>query len=193
MKKQFNIQSNEKTSNNVTILWTFQDKRIVDRLLTDGKLIGDWDFAWNRASYIWMINLMESKGIQCNGNPPIWAWHSCDGYKKPPSSDTARELMLDVQLEQGIQLIKFKCPNPLSMLTNYSAWNMILDKFIDNPRANITSEEQKYLFELYPETDEEWECHAIQSTIPYLRKEWITEITSLDKNGSFYQEHNIDL
>lgn len=182
MKEHFSVQTNKETLNDVTTLWTFQDKMAVNRLLAEGKLIGDWDFVWDRASYKWMINLMESKKIQCSGTPPVWAWHSCSGYKNPPSSDTARELFSEVQLEKGIQLIKFKCPNSLSMLTNYSAWNMILNKFIDDPKTNITSEERKYLFELYPETDEEWECHEIQATLPYIKKEWIMEITNLDKN-----------
>lgn len=182
MEKHFNILSNKETSNNVTTLWTFQNQRAVHQLLTKGELTGNWSYVFNsdKAPYMWMINQMKLKGIHCNGNPPIWAFHSCNGYTPPPVH-TARELFSDIQLEQGIQLIEFKCPNPLIMLTSYGSWCEIYFKFVENSKANVTSDEQKHLFELYPEIEEEWECHEIQATIPYLKKEWITKIIDLEK------------
>ncbi|PFE62798.1 hypothetical protein CN316_24800 [Bacillus cereus] len=189
MEKHFNIISNKETSNNVTTLWTFQNKRAVHQLLTEGELTGNWSYVFNsdKASYMWILNQMELQGIQCNGNPPIWAFHSCDGYKSSPSVHTARALYAENARE--FQLIKFNCPNSLIMLTSYSGWCEIFFKLGADPKSNITSEEQKYLFELYPETDEEWECHDIQATIPYLKKEWVIEIIDLEKEwGCGYWE-----
>ncbi|MCC3981694.1 MarR family winged helix-turn-helix transcriptional regulator, partial [Bacillus thuringiensis serovar kurstaki] len=37
----------------------------------------------------------------------------------------------------------------------------------------VTNDEEKYLFNLYPTIEEEWEYHHIQATLPYLKKEWI--------------------
>jgi len=53
------------------------------------------------------------------------------------------------------------------MLTNYSRWCDIYFKLTDNPKAIITSDEEKYLFDLYPAMEEEWEYHHIQATLPY--------------------------
>lgn len=185
MEKHLNILSNREISNDVTILWSFQNKRAVHQLLTEGQLIGNWSYVFNSdiASYKWILNQMELQGIQCNGNPPIWAFHSCHGYKNPPSVDTVRALYGESAKE--FQLIKFNCPNSLIMLTSYHGWCDIFFKFAENPKSTITSNEQKYLFELYPETDEEWECHDIQATIPYLKKEWVLEIIDFKKEWGY--------
>ena len=71
------------------------------------------------------------------------------------------------------------------MLTNYSRWCDIYFKLTDNPKAIITSDEEKYLFDLYPAMEEEWEYHHIQATLPYLKKEWIIQITGLSKMNGF--------
>lgn len=37
----------------------------------------------------------------------------------------------------------------------------------------------------YPTIEEEWEYHHIQATLPYLKKEWIIQITELSKMNGF--------
>ncbi|MGA5716774.1 DUF3841 domain-containing protein [Bacillus bombysepticus] len=185
MEKHLNILSNKEILNDVTILWSFQNKRAVNQLLTKGKLRGNWSYVFNsdKASYKWMLHQMKLQGIQCNGNPPIWAFHSCDGYKNPPSVHTATELFGEAA--QEFHLIKFKCPNSMIMLTSYKVWCNIFFKLSIDPKSNITIEEQKHLFELYPKTDEDWECHNVQATIPYLKKEWIVDIIDLEKEWGY--------
>ncbi|AQY39123.1 DUF3841 domain-containing protein [Bacillus thuringiensis] len=187
MKKHFDEYSNLDTFEDSTILWTFQNKKAVKELLTKGKLIAKNDFIYkeNLESYRYIILKMEEKGIKCYGHPPVWAWHSCEGYQKPPSFDTARSLLSDIEIKNGIQLIKFQCPNDLIMLTNYHGWCNIYFDFFENNETNVKSDALNYLFNLYPKHEAEWENHYIQATLPYLKKEWIIKITEIDKINVF--------
>ncbi|PEO53914.1 DUF3841 domain-containing protein [Bacillus wiedmannii] len=187
MRKQFDKQSNLNTSMDSTILWTFQNKNAINILLNTGKLIADPIFVSKEyfTAYKYIVRHMKQSGINFIIDLPIWAWHSCNSYKKKPTVETARELLSDIQLEKEIYLTEFTCPNFLFMLTNYSRWCDIYFKLTDNPKAIITSDEEKYLFDLYPAMEEEWEYHHIQATLPYLKKEWIIQITELSKMNGF--------
>ncbi|ASL65871.1 TPA: DUF3841 domain-containing protein [Bacillus cereus] len=187
MKKQFYKQSNLNTSIDSTILWTFQNQNAINTLLNEGKLIADPIFVSKEdcTAYKYIVRHMKQKGIDFIIDLPIWAWHSCNGCQKKPTYETARELLSDIQLEKEIYLIEFTCPNFLFMLTNYSGWCDIYFKLTGNPKASVTNDEEKYLFNLYPTIEEEWEYHHIQATLPYLKKEWIIQITELSKMNGF--------
>ncbi len=113
MKKQFYKQSNLNTSIDSTILWTFQNQNAINTLLNEGKLIADPIFVSKEdcTAYKYIVRHMKQKGIDFIIDLPIWAWHSCNGYQKKPTYETARELLSDIQLEKEIYLIEFTCPN----------------------------------------------------------------------------------
>ena len=95
-------------------LWSFQALKSVEELKKEGKLICKWDryphpSNWTNA-YRWMAGQMEEKEISCQGHAPIWAWHSCGAFYHPPTLDTARNLLSDMEIEDGIQTIEFECP-----------------------------------------------------------------------------------
>ncbi len=187
IKKQFDKQSNLNIFIDSTILWTFQNQNAINTLLNEGKLIADPIFVSKEdcTAYKYIVRHMKQKAIDFIIDLPIWAWHSCNGYQKKPTFETARELLSDIQLEKEIYLIEFTCPNFLFMLTNYSGWCDIYFKLTGNPKASVTNDEEKYLFNLYPAIEEEWKYHHIQATLPYLKKEWLIQITELSKMNGF--------
>lgn len=170
-------------------LWTFQATASVEELKKDGILIAKWsrypkDDPWTKA-YRWMAAQMEFSGIRCNGNAPIWAWHSCRGYGKSPTLDDARNLLCDLELEAGIQTIELECPDELASLTSYSTWNMIADKFMDkSPVTNISPLQVVAMWNVNPSSMKKYD--AIQATLPYIKQEWIVDIRPLNLNvGDF--------
>ena len=84
-----------------------------------------------RQAYAWMAAQMEQRHLPCKGCAPVWVWHSCQGYGRPPTLGDARALLSDLELEQGIATIQLKCPAEAVLLSRYSVWNTILDMFID--------------------------------------------------------------
>jgi len=55
-------------------------------LKTQGLLTGDWVYVYKgfwQFFYEWMCRQMEKRGIPCQNNPPVWAFHSCGGFIRP--------------------------------------------------------------------------------------------------------------
>lgn len=175
-------------------LWTFQAIKSVQELQGNRKLVAMWDryspqSPWTKA-YQWMAEQMTSKDVDCKGNAPIWAWHSCGGPKEPPTLDVARNLLSDIEIESGIQTIEFECPDHLALLTNYDDWCSILFRLLDG--LDTSKIEERDIQAMYPsDFDHLEEYEAIQATLPYLCLDWVVEIRDLNLvSGNFDYDPN---
>lgn len=164
-------------------LWTFQTTKATEVLVETGELIIPWSYYsptsnWN-APYQWMVQQMENQGISCYGNAPIWAWHSCNTYQQGPILGDAILLFGGADNATHIQTIELECPDELVLLSNYNTWNELLDKLLPPPLITtpITTTEMKQLFTILPQKIKMGE--AIQATLPYLKKEWVSSIRKL--------------
>ena len=164
-------------------LWTYQSLESAAELEQSGKLLIDWhhyspnDFF--PMTYRWMVKAMQNRGVDCGSFAPVWSWHSCGAYEAGPTLNTAMNLLSLNQVEAGIKLITFECPDELVVLNNYSPWNDIIDLFIDyRDKAVIEKALERRLFEIRPEKLEQED--AIQACLPYLLKEWVIDSEMLD-------------
>lgn len=164
-------------------LWTFQNSKSVDELLKTGTLVAKWERYkdmpnWENA-YRWMASQMIQRKINCSKNAPIWAWHSCNTYQKAPTLDDARALLSDFEIETGIKVVEFECPDDIALLSFYSIWNDILDLFIQGNQAiSLKKNTFETLFDVRSSTFKKGD--SIQATLPFLKKEWIIEIRELN-------------
>ena len=162
-------------------LWSFQSSQAVQKLQEQRILKVSWDWYSPRDPYLqpyhWMHALMLQHGIDCGPTAPLWAWHSCGGMEHPPSLGTARNLLSNLQLEAGVQILSLECPQEVVLLSMYSAWNDIVDQFIDHgPKTKISLQLTQHLLHL-PKSLEDYE--AIQATLPFINLDWVTEIRPL--------------
>ncbi|MFK7905930.1 MAG: DUF3841 domain-containing protein [Chitinophagales bacterium] len=172
-------------------LWTFQSNASITALQKNGILTAQWERyesqgwkTWKRA-YEWMRDQMETKGIDCKGNAPIWAWHSCGGvYGKSPSLGDASNLLSLYDIEQGVQTIEFECPDELVLLSSYGKWNSdVLDYFIMGAKAvTLPTKKLQQLFEVNAQNLHEYD--SIQATLPFLKQEWVVDIRPLKLEGN---------
>lgn len=158
-------------------LWTFQAMEACEVLEKNGTLQVDWQITpvnW-RPAYRWMAQEMETQGVVLQGFAPVWAWHSCGGaWGGRPTFDTARALLTDMQLADGICVVELDAPAEICLLSSYSRFCELLDKILDNE----TPEREAFLdmFDVPPIIADD----DVQAALPYLKKEWVSDIRHLD-------------
>ncbi len=158
-------------------LWSFQAIAACEVLEKNGILRTDWDFTpvnWDLA-YLWMQKEMEQRGIAVEGFAPIWAWHSCEGtWCAPPTIATARALLSDLQIMDGMCVVEFEAPAELCVLSSYRRFNALLDVVLDGE----TPDREAFLdmFNVPPIEEHD----DIQAVLPYLKMEWVMDIRHLD-------------
>ena len=163
-------------------LWTYQSLDAVEQLEQSGRLLTPWSHYSPKdtfgPAYRWMAKSMLGKGIDCGAYAPVWAWHSCGAYEAPPTDDTASNLLSILQLEAGIKLLSFECPDELAVLSHYGPWNEIIDFFIDHgEQAVINDKLEQQLFNIKTELET---YESIQACLPYLQMEWVVDMKTLD-------------
>jgi hypothetical protein len=163
-------------------LWTYQSLEAVKQLEQSGTLLTPWSYYhptdYFATAYRWMAEKMQQKGVSCGEYAPIWAWHSCGAYEAPPTNETASNLLSLLQLEAGIKLLSFECPDELTVLSNYGPWNDIIYLFTDHgTQAVIDGKLEKQLFEIQKNIED---YESIQACLPYLKMEWVRDIEELD-------------
>ncbi|NUO02366.1 MAG: DUF3841 domain-containing protein [Saprospiraceae bacterium] len=159
------------------LLYTFQSNVAAEMLKTKGILTGNWDFAPNgfwQFSYAWMCRQMEKRGINCGNTPPIWAFHSCKEWARPPCFLTARALLSDMELESGISTLVFDAPDDLVLLSSYRIWGRFWSE-LDAATGAIPKKPWGRMFNLkyFKEGDD------LQACLPYLLLEWVKEVRPL--------------
>ncbi len=164
-------------------LWTFQSHLSITEFQAKGILTAQWERYrspnWKRA-YHWMRDQMEFEGIDCNGNAPIWAWHSCGGiYGKSPTLGDASNLLSLMEIKDGVKTIELEVPDEFVLLSSYGAWNSeVLDYFIIGAEdVTLPLQKRNDLFHITPQNLKDYD--SIQATLPFLRLEWLVDIRSL--------------
>ncbi len=159
-------------------LWSFQSMDACEVLEKSGMLCAEWRFTpinW-RPAYEWMAREMIARGIDLNGHAPIWAWHSCEGeMHAPPTLGTARNLLTDMQILEGVCIVEFDAPKEISLLSSYHRFNDLLDAYLDQeilPAREIFLD----MFEVFPIREHD----NIQASLPHLKMEWVRDIRHLD-------------
>lgn len=149
-------------------LKTFQPLPQVARLKETGTLTGDWDricsCSWTDA-YRGMVSNMATHGIDCAGNPPIWAW-----WGPLTLGDAFLLYDLEHDLPQGFATITFNAPTNLVFLSDYDEWNDALFPYTPWTPAPL------------PPTPGQ----QLQATLPYLDLAWVTGISPLP-TADFYE------
>jgi len=158
-------------------LWSFQSADIENLLEKQHVFFAEWKFTppnW-RAAYEWMAKAMEGHEISLNGKAPVWAWQSCRAAGRGPTIGTALDAYTDFQLLSGIVLIEMEVPGHLCLCSTYSGFLQLLDEVIDYGTVTHPEAHQE-MFQI-PEVllDDD-----IQAAIPFIRKEWILDIRSVD-------------
>lgn len=118
---------------------------------------------------------MEGKGISLDGFAPIWAWHSCEGVLHgAPTVSTARHLLSDLQIIEGICVVEFEAPQELCLLSSYGRFCELLDAFLDHetPESIAFSD----MFKVPPLAPDD----SIQAALPLLQMDWVLDIRHLD-------------
>lgn len=158
-------------------LWSFQSIEACELLEKLGVLRTPWSFTpvnW-RPAYQWMAVSMEQGGISLDGCAPIWAWHSCGGVLNgAPTVGTARNLLSDFQIIEGICVVEFEVPAALCLLSSYGRFCEFLDQVLEN--QPFKSSEFKDMFDVLPLAA----FDDIQAALPYLKMDWVLDIRHLD-------------
>ncbi len=156
------------------VLKSFQPLDRAAQLRREGKLVGDWSRVGGPMVvpyYQRMVEEMAAHGIDCQGNPPVWAWNG-----RVTLLDASMLLSVEHELSQGWSTITFRAPRNLVLLSDYAAW---CDFFFGD------AEWDPQLFRSPAERSDDWAgltC-GVQATLPYLRREWIDTIQPLPTTG----------
>jgi hypothetical protein len=172
-------------------LWTFQ-RDIVASTLASGEVYrASWAHTpanW-RLAYWWMAGRLAAKS-PLDTNAPIWCWHSCNGcHGAAPTVGTARKLLSDYDVEQGMVTLELLVPIDLPLLSSYYAWNTFLEKLVTRKRSPCSRRKQRRMFEppLFKHADDD-----IQAVIPYIAPNWVRRISTLTIDGRDWDEPVMD-
>ncbi len=155
-------------------LWTFQSPAATELIQSSTRYHASWEFAtsWEPA-YRWMGNeLKRLKGWDTQ-YPPVWTWYKCNHQRRAPGKGVARALLSELQIEQGVYLIKLDVPKEWMLLSSYRIWNEALDHCIDhgsipeNPFRKMFSPE-----EIAKDDD-------TQTCLPFIEREWIKRVEKI--------------
>lgn len=178
------VEKGYMTNKNYVRLWTFQHIDQFHNLWRDGVMRGSWSHVDSRdnVAYRYMCREMENRHLDCDGAPPVWAFHSCDAFQRMPDHDIASMLLSTHDLASGnIVMLSLLCPSSKILLSCYSAWcNLVYFEMPDMDELD----RQRQLFDFNPyhiDGDQQ-----IQATLPFIRKEWLMQVNPviLDKNDN---------
>ena len=158
-------------------LWTFQSADIENLLEKQPVFFAEWKFTpvnW-RAAFEWMAAEMERRGIPLEGKAPIWTWQSCQTTGRGPTIGTALDSYTDFQLLSGMVLMELEVPEELCLCSTYSGFLRLLDEVIDSGKV-LHPEAHQEMFQIPEVLDGD----DAQAAIPYIRKEWVKDIRSVD-------------
>lgn len=118
-------------------LWTIALGDLVKQARATGQARASWDRVeprW-RPAYLWMLDCMRQRGItnpaDAEPSPPIWAWHSCGEWQRPPVADTVDMLFgIDPENRRDLCLVSWSAPVESLLLSRYAAWCQVLDVVI---------------------------------------------------------------
>lgn len=153
-------------------LWSFQSNRATKKVLRGQVYYAEWTYVYEkwRPAFAWMAREMERRGLPMGGNAPIWAWHSCGKHGAPPTLLTARALLSDREMEQGIEVLELEVPPNACLLSSYKRWNEFLDSFIDKRKLpNRASYLDMFDISAVQKGDD------VQAALPRIERQWVVK------------------
>jgi hypothetical protein len=164
------------------ILWTVQAAGAVEAFERLGELRGRWptaiDPGW-LAAYQWMSRQMSARGLGTGCLPPVWAWHSCRGSGQPPDQETLLALLSDADWEHGQRILEFNAPDELCLLSVYSWWNVLLDRFTRTPEYVLPADDpiaRKIFATADARLDQSEHADDVQATLEFLKWDWVKDV-----------------
>jgi hypothetical protein len=175
-------------------LWMLTKPDFPDIARRHERLFASWemidDLAWYERPYRWMIAQMAERGIDTEGHPPFWAWHSYGSRGKRVDLRTHYpfEPMLRLSLD---------VPDALALLSDEADWHAVLnnwclsaseveyehfEKLEDAGKLSQAEKETTWqrIFDLTQYGDPEWNGLAgekyIQACLPWFEHRWIKKV-----------------
>ncbi|MFC1834203.1 DUF3841 domain-containing protein [Thermodesulfobacteriota bacterium] len=124
--------------------------------------------------YQWMVREMVRRGISPGEDAPIWTWRYCGEPNRLPTLSTARSLLSDRELEDGISVIELNVPDGVGLLSSYRLWNKFVDEYLDGG-AIPAREGYKNMFNVPPITHGD----DIQACLPRIERLWVIDVRPL--------------
>lgn len=162
------------------ILWTIQYECRWEELQRIGRLRASWRHVQSnwREAYLWMARQMVTRGLCSRPIAPIWAWHSCGSLQRAPDEETAGSSFC--WFGEVIVSIKIDVPDALVLLSEYGAWNRILDECGDahsgDGKLDPLGNDWERAFRVNLEPRAPWgddNNHDIQACLPYAELSWV--------------------
>jgi len=129
--------------------------------------------------------LAEAIKYNCT-HAPIWCWQSCNGeHGASPTVGTAKALLSEFQLDQGMISVEMDVPGGFVLLSSYYAWSRFLDRVIVRRRVPVGDRIAGWMFQqplLKHPTDD------IQAVIPYIDSTWVIGTHALRIDGRSWDE-----
>ncbi|WP_232665772.1 hypothetical protein [Pseudonocardia sp. TRM90224] len=146
---------------------TFQRLVRVDKLYTDGRLLGDWSLVvpGYEPAYRGMVAAMARAGVDTGGRPPIWGWHG-----RLTLGDAAMLFNAEHELSLGFATLDLAAPDELVVRSDYGAWN-------------------DYMSDVFEGKPAEWDPAGrpaqvpAQICLPFLLAEWVLAVRPLPTSG----------
>ena len=125
---------------------------------------------------------MARKGISPGEDAPIWTRHSCGEPNRPPTPATARSLLSDRELEDGISVIALNVPDEVGLLSSYRVWNKFVDEYLDRGAIPVC-EGYKDMFNVPPISHGD----DIQACLPRIERAWVLDVRPLRLTPDDYE------
>jgi hypothetical protein len=178
------------------LLWAVHQSPFLSALQATDRLYGCWErvspAAW-AVAYRWMAAEMLRRGTDPSGRPPLWLWHSCDGWRTPPGRGTIGSLVNDLE-RQGL-ILTFDVPPELVLPSAYGPWNDLLDLCFEKGGAGgVLAGATKLgdrIFDISGLEGRRWRDgqYDVQACLPYLDRDWLVEVRPYDLDSTPSQGH----
>jgi hypothetical protein len=82
-----------------------------------------------------MLERMRDRGLLGEDPvdaPPIWAWHSCEAWQKPPTNETVDMLLgFGPENRQDLWMVTWRASPRRVLVSSYERWCDVMDAFIE--------------------------------------------------------------
>jgi|GEM_PF-2388538 len=140
--------------------------------------------AWCLA-YDWMILQLRRRGLQYDAAPPVWAWHSWEGYRRAPNQECADALY--GWAEGDFVCIELYVRHQHILLSDYGIWNDIIhaafDAYKDHRPLRVSADQEDQLFDIERLKHEEPDDVEIQACLPVLNHRDVVGVTRINLTG----------
>lgn len=105
-------------------LWMLVDPGFPELAAKADRVYADWEKADAdcASAYPWMVAQMAARGLDTNGHPPFWAWHSCGAPGRRIDLRTFFPVAPTLRLTLEV-------PDELVLLSDYTDWHAVLNNW----------------------------------------------------------------